>query len=278
MRGRAEDPSQVFAAEQMKHEGPFFSIVTVCLNPGSELIKTADSVLSQDFKDYEYVIKDGGSDDGTERYMSGDSHVRFVSSPDEGIYHAMNQALAMCGGKYVNFMNAGDTFAVNNALRNVAECCIRNSWPDFLYVDRYNERFKAITYYPSKLSLWYLFRKPVCHQTLFVRRNLLEQLGGFDTNFRILADYDVLLKLALEEKGRHSHCPIVGVNYKDDGVSSNPGNRHGKLTELYRLRKSHFTLKQRLFFGLLWRCTLPAIRIRMARQDKIRLLRKLFVH
>lgn len=258
---------------------PLFSIITVSLNPGEDLGKTVESVLSQEFDCFEYVIKDGLSQDGTRTFTCSDPRVKFVSQPDNGIYDAMDQALGLCRGQYVNFLNAGDTFRVLNALSAVADCLLEEQdFPDLVYVDMFNEKLDVIMHYPPSLGPWYLFRRPVCHQAVFVKRDVLLSVGGFDTSFRILADYDVLMKLVLARKASHAHCPIVAVNYKDDGMSSDPRNRLQKLNEVQRLRESYFTGMQRVFYGILWRSTLPGVRIRLVHQGRIRWLRRLLYH
>jgi hypothetical protein len=78
----------------------------------------------------------------------------------------------------------------------------------------------------------------------------------------------------LANKASHLHCPIVGVAYQDDGVSSDRRNHLRKQNELRRLRKAHFTRTQRLLYGIIWRGTLPGIRIRLVHQDRIRCLRR----
>jgi glycosyltransferase involved in cell wall biosynthesis len=248
---------------------PLFSIVTVCLNPGQELPKTVASVLSQDFPDFEYVIKDGVSQDGTEHNSYADPRVTFISQADTGIYDAMNQALALCSGRYVNFLNAGDSFANPHVLGEVARVLDENQYPDVAYVDRYNEKFEAVTHYPSALSPWFLFRKPICHQALFVSHRTLSKMGGFDTTFRIFADYDLLLKSLLVEKAYHVHCPLVGVNYQDGGVSSAPKNRRLKQEELRRLRGTYFNRRQRFFYGIVSSSTLPGLRVRLMHQQRV---------
>ena len=261
----------------MDSQLPFFSIVTVCLNPGEDLPRTVTSVLFQDFHHYEYIIKDGLSQDGTERSHYADPRVSFISQADTGIFDAMNQALELCNGRYVNFLNAGDSFANQHVLSEVARFLIENQYPDIAYVDRYNERFDAVTQYPTELGPWYLFRKPVCHQALFVSRSFLLRLGGFDTTFPILADYDLLLNLLLAENASHIHCPMVGVNYQDGGNSSAPRNQRLKHDEVRRLRETYFSRRQRFFYGIIWRSTLPGLRVQLVHQQRLPWLRKALV-
>ena len=95
---------------------PNISIITVCRNPGRSLIRTMESILAQDYRDYEYIIKDGGSEDGTldliseyrDRFASAGVSFKLFSEDDNGIYDAMNKAVLKANGTWVNFMNAGD--------------------------------------------------------------------------------------------------------------------------------------------------------------------------
>ena len=93
-----------------------FSIVVVCLNPGEKLLKTVQSVLNQKYGNYEIVVKDGGSTDGSLEQLPADSRIRVYTRPDCGIYDAMNKGVQISTGMYVIFMNSGDIFVDNNVL------------------------------------------------------------------------------------------------------------------------------------------------------------------
>ena len=94
----------------------FFSIIVVSLNPGERLKQTLLSILNQTFTDYEVIIKDGGSKDGStdflqkEGILDNNPQIRYITQPDESIYDGMNQALSYVNGKYVQFLNCGDLF------------------------------------------------------------------------------------------------------------------------------------------------------------------------
>ena len=104
-----------------------FSIITVVYNDLDNLKKTCRSVSRQTFDDYEHLIIDGGSDDGTldflKSFSASDSHVRFISEKDNGIYDAMNKAIAMAEGDYILFLNAGDRFHERDTLSKIADKC-----------------------------------------------------------------------------------------------------------------------------------------------------------
>lgn len=116
---------------------PFFSIVVVALNPGDRLEKTLDSIANQSFRDYEVILKDGGSDDGSlERlqekgYFENKSYIRIKQKKDKSIYDGMNQAMSYVKGRYVQFLNCGDYFYSDTVLEEAAkficrECGFKN--------------------------------------------------------------------------------------------------------------------------------------------------------
>jgi glycosyltransferase involved in cell wall biosynthesis len=245
-----------------KPHSPLFSIVTVCLNPGDDLAPTVDSVLNQAFDDYELLIKDGGSEDGTQTIQWDDPRIRVESSTDGGIYSAMNRALELCDGNYVLFLNAGDTFASSDVLSQVAEFCASSDAPDIVYGDVYNKRFKTIMRYPDRLTPGFLYRKTLCHQVTFVRRSCIVSIGGFsDMRYRILADYDLLCRLVLQCGASSKHVPCVAVCYKDGGLSASSKMAHLKRRETNMIRTTYFSLVQRIVRGALWHATLPSVRI-----------------
>ena len=86
-----------------------FSIIVVCLNPGPKLNQTLDSILSQTYPDFEIIVKDGGSRDGSVETMREDRHIHLYQEPDHSIYEAMNQAVSHVTGDYILFLNCGDT-------------------------------------------------------------------------------------------------------------------------------------------------------------------------
>lgn len=98
------------------------SIITISYNNLEGLKRTVHSVLSQSYKDYEYIVVDGGSNDGSKEYLEANSaHItRWVSEPDKGIYNAMNKGIAMATGKYCIFMNSGDHFFSATTLEDAA--------------------------------------------------------------------------------------------------------------------------------------------------------------
>ena len=99
---------------------PFFSIIVVCLNPGEKLLQTLQSIQKQEFRDYEIVLKDGGSTDGSLQKLDPEqSGLHVVTKPDRGIYDAMNQAVEEAKGRFVFFLNCGDWFMDEQVLADM---------------------------------------------------------------------------------------------------------------------------------------------------------------
>lgn len=172
------------------------SIITVNYNNIEGLRKTINSVLSQTFHDYEWIIIDGGSTDGgkdlLEQYQQHFSY--WCSEPDRGIYNAMNKGIAHAKGEYINFMNSGDIYASPHTLSDVFS---DNHQDDLLYGDwifvfsSHEERIS----FPIEKLYTELVRRNICHQALFIRTSLLKK-KGYDETISVLADYARNVELA----------------------------------------------------------------------------------
>jgi len=205
---------------------PLFTIVTVCLDAGEHVSEALASVVEQSFGDYEYVVVDGGSVDGThavlqhyEKRFAG--KMRWIAEPDEGLYFAMNKALGLARGTYVVFVGADDRLA-RDALSAVARVVTRQSPPDIVagsvhVFGPHGSWDEAPHDYrkPGKLAK----RAPARHQSIFVRRERILAAGGFNTQFRIAADYDLYLRL-VEAGASQELIPDMLSEFRLGGVSS----------------------------------------------------------
>ncbi|MBP5384018.1 MAG: glycosyltransferase [Lachnospiraceae bacterium] len=176
------------------------SVVTTCHNAQDCIEKTIRSVLSQDFRDFEYIIMDGGSTDGTvsvaesfrDSFDKAGIDFAVYSEKDHGIYEGMNHGLKHASGEYVNFLNADDCLFEPGTLTGVAKKIeAENRLPDIFYGDaaaiEFGERYRFV----KDLSLIEK-RMPFSHQSVFARRTLLTEIP-FCEQYRIGADYDFLL-------------------------------------------------------------------------------------
>lgn len=178
---------------------PVVTIITVSYNAETEIDKTIQSVLSQTYKDYEYIFIDGGSKDCTvtiidsyrERFSALGISYWVTSEADRGIYDAMNKGIRQACGQWVLMLNAGDCLVDANVLADVF------THPDMdgkiIYGDTIlKECFRGVTYYkyhPPRPLLTICNAMPFCHQSVFVPRELMCRYG-FDTDLRIAADYN----------------------------------------------------------------------------------------
>ena len=207
---------------------PLISIITVVRNAQGLIEETLHSVAQQTFGDYEYLVLDGASTDGTAEIVRGHqpAPTYFHSEPDRGIYDAMNRALQIARGEFVYFLNAGDRLYAKDTLERIA--------PLLRDCDFYSGRVRIMSeqgadlerYYPEPMpSLALLWHGcSIAHQASFVRRSLMLQLNGFDTSLRSSADYELWLRIRkLHVRTELSATTIAW--YRNGGLSSNRATR-----------------------------------------------------
>lgn len=201
------------------------TIVTVCYNSKHLIENTIKSVISQNYNNYEYIIIDGASTDGTidviEQYRD---RVDFYSSEkDLGISDAFNKGIKASKGDLICFLNAGDYFLDNNVLSKVS-----TDWKNDVDILFYQMRVgkDGITP-PKKLNdneqkIWEELEVP--HQSCFCKRSLFEELGYFNVGIRIRMDFDFFARCKLFNKN-YKYIPEIITQYDDNGVSANINNR-----------------------------------------------------
>lgn len=203
------------------HNGKI-SIITINYNNLEGLKRTVESVVNQTWKEFEYIVIDGGSTDGSTAYIqSQDDKIDYwVSEPDKGIYNAMNKGIAKAGGKYVVFMNSGDSFISLNTLQ-LCSNFIYNYQADVFYgqIKIDNNLYEETIVYPSKLTLAYLKNMVINHQACFFLLDTLLKFKGYSEEYKLAADYHYYLKLYVNGNTFH---PILfpTVKYDVNGISS----------------------------------------------------------
>jgi len=201
--------------------------VTVVKNDPERLKKTIESVVSQDYSNIEYIIKDGQSDEETLKVIreAAKEHpfIKFVSAPDTGIYDAMNQAMRLVTGDYVNFLNAGDyyvsDFCVSRVVVRARETKAVALYGDIVYV--HTDGKTEVRRYGRICSkkIYYLTGDCINHQALFAATKLLRR-ERFDTSLKICADREWMMKVGLDDSKMNMKAlgfPVVC--YPLDGVS-----------------------------------------------------------
>lgn len=180
------------------------SIITVCYNSAATIEDTIKSVLAQNYSDLEYIIVDGKSKDNTMDIVNKyrDKIAKIISEPDKGIYDAMNKGIKMATGEVVGIINSDDFYQSNQVFDDVARCLENSSvdacYGDIVYVDRDNTdkqvRFwKAGQFQTKKLRSGWIMP----HPAVFVKKSVYDRWGWFNLEFRIAADYELMLRFLL---------------------------------------------------------------------------------
>lgn len=217
---------------------PDFTVVTVCLNEADKIRRTCESIARQTHGNHEWIVVDGGSTDGTLDILAEyrDSMTRLLSEPDDGLYHAMNKGLSLAKGEYVVFMNGGDAFTDGEVLARVGAC----EDADLIYGDVHLEATASDVSYPDQLPPCYLLNNSLPHQACYYRRNLIKDMGGYDTSLAIAADYDLNVRLLEIERIPHHHINRPLAFFDPDGISSDPLQRSLRKRENHEVRMRYF--------------------------------------
>lgn len=199
------------------------SIITVNLNNKDGLQKTIDSVVSQTFKDFEWIVIDGGSTDGSKELLEqyADHFAYWVSEPDKGIYNAMNKGIKVAKGEYLQFLNSGDWLCDKITLE---QCFSHGFTADVVYGDLFFYKNGEISesVYPENVSLKFFYQRSLGHPASFIRRELL--MGNpYEETYRIVSDWLFFLKQALNNKS-FEHINEFVVYFDLNGLSSTNGD------------------------------------------------------
>ena len=198
-----------------------FSIITINFNHRDGLQKTIESVINQTYSDYEYIIIDGGSDDGSVEVIKeySDKITYWVSERDKGIYNGMNKGITKANGTYINFMNSGDVFYSKDTLEKV--CSLMDD-SDFIIGKDYNkdpdtgEVFTTIL--PTRISMAAFHMWTLPHQSAFIRRSLFDH-SPYDESLRIVADWKFYMQSIVLGKATTKHVDIIVTHFDMNGIS-----------------------------------------------------------
>ena len=202
------------------------SIITVCFNSSDTIENTIKSVASQKDVDLEHIIIDGLSTDGTVDIIKKFKGVsKFVSEKDKGIYDAMNKGLALATGDIVGTLNADDFYAHEYVLKNIAQVFTDLSteacYGDLVYVNQ-QDTDRVVRYWKSRDYVPGLFKTGwmPAHPTFFARKNVYDRLGGFDLNYKIAADFELLFRFIEQNKIKTQYLPEVLVKMRLGGTTN----------------------------------------------------------
>ena len=204
------------------------TIITVCYNSASHIEDAIQSVADQDFKEIEHIVIDGNSNDGTQQILEkyADKLANWISEPDLGIYDAMNKGIKKATGDVVGILNSDDFYYDHQVISKVNQAFCNHEidavFGDLVVVDSKNLN-KTIRTYSSKKWSADKFSKGYmpAHPTFFVKRKFYEKYGLFETDYKIAADYEMLIRLLYVHQLNYRYLPLKMVKMRKGGVSSN---------------------------------------------------------
>ncbi len=204
---------------------PLISIITVCYNIKNEIERTCESIISQTSNNYEWIVVDGGSTDGTVDILNKykDKMSVFISEKDNGIYHAMNKGIKKATGEWCIFMNGGDCFASNDIIEKFSQLDGIYKYADVIYgntnIVNINGN-KSIKKYPYPLTKSFFYNgNTINHQATFIKNELFNKYGLYNENYRIVSDWEKWIIFFINGCN-FIKCDYVLSNFYEGGISN----------------------------------------------------------
>lgn len=223
------------------------SIITINYNNREGLRRTIESVIHQTFREYEYIIIDGGSTDGSLEVIReySDAISYWVSEPDKGIYHAMNKGVKIATGEYCNFMNSGDRFYHPDVLEKIFSCNFTADIITGSTVDDGNQEPIQAFNTNNDISMYHFYSATIGHQSSFIRRILLIN-NPYDENLKIVSDWKFFIQTIILNNCTFQATNLIVASMNKYGISMtqnelNQKERKKVLEELLppRIRKDY---------------------------------------
>lgn len=216
------------------------SIITINYNDKVGLSSTFKSVFDQTHQQFEYVVIDGGSSDGSKELIEqyAEKIDCWVSEPDDGIFNAMNKGINLSKGDFIMFINSGDSFHENETLSKISKKL--NEGFDIFYGDVvrvYPNGTKKIKKYPSKLSFDFFVDSAIAHQSSVVKRTLFDEVFYFNENFKVFSDWQFFICATCKYNIPYKHLDLIVADFSMDGISSQANiqiEMHKEREETYR--------------------------------------------
>lgn len=261
---------------------PMFSILVVSLNPGDKLVETVRSVAKQNYRNYEVIVKDGGSKDGSldalRAYLQesgAPQQVRILEQPDTSIYDGMNQATQAARGEYLYFLNCGDFFTSEEVLAQAAkeihaalqssgsEKTAESDAPKIFYGDILDALRGEVVASNPHINDFACYRNVPCHQACIYHYSLFGE-RGYNPAYRVRADYEHFLWCYFRGNANPHYIPVTLASYEGGGFSETPENRKRSAREHREITALYMSGGQRLKYRMILLATLAPLRTKMA--------------
>lgn len=239
------------------------SIITICFNSAETLEKTILSVAGQSYKNIEYIIIDGNSSDDTLGIIKKheDKISKWISEPDKGLYDAMNKGVALATGDIIGILNSDDTFYDSNVIASIVKFHTENVIDASVgNIMQHNANGKTVRIYSSKYwnpeKLKIGFMPP--HPSIFLKASLFEKLGNYELDFKIGADYELIVRYFLKNKITWKYSGITTTAMLVGGLSSSGKTSYTLITKeiqkaltMNGISFSSFKIQNRFFWKII---------------------------
>ena len=196
------------------------SIIMINWNNATGLEKTMQSVATQSFKEFEYIVVDGASTDGSievvKLYESKFAHLEWVSEPDSGIYNAMNKGIRMASGDYIQILNSGDCLAKEDVIERMLSALENAGAPSILYgnmVKCFPEGYRIVdkSFAGQEITMLGMYKGTLNHDPAYIRRDLFDKYGFYDESLKIVSDWKWYLQAIIlgDEKPKYVDLDVT---------------------------------------------------------------------
>lgn len=198
------------------------SIITINYNNRAGLEATLKSVQSQTYKDFEHIVIDGNSSDGSKELIEDykEKLSYWVSEPDSGVYQAMNKGIAVAKGEYLQFLNSGDVFEDTDVLMDVSKefvSALDIYYGDLLFVGDGKDRVQV---YPDQLTFSYFKQRSLGHPAAFIKRDLFERVSYYNESLKICSDWEFFISAVCKHNASYKHLSRIIAKFDTSGMSS----------------------------------------------------------
>lgn len=228
------------------------SVITVNFNNKPGLERTLKSIVAQTCRNFEYIIIDGGSTDGSKEVIkdfqriSGLPNFKYVSETDSGIYDGMNKGISMARGEYLLFMNSGDCFSSNNVLDLFCNKQIHTA--DLIvgrqHYIRNGKKSVCRRTYAEEVDEQFLISNTLPHQATFIKRELMQKLGGYRLDFRVVADWIFWYDAVVDHKAKIEAIDLFVADMEEEKTSGNMDKCRTEMAKFLMEKKATLDIEE----------------------------------